>query len=75
MAFVETSPAGKAPVVVLVSAVRGHRPRQPVHQDGPLMSGVEQHIEGTVRELQQVDRCIGLIPVQFCSDVDNDVPR
>jgi hypothetical protein len=39
------------------------------------MSGVEQHIEGTVRELQQVDRWIGLIPVQFRSDIDNDAPQ
>jgi hypothetical protein len=39
------------------------------------MSGVKQHIESTVRELQQVDRWIGLVPVQFRSDVDNDVPQ
>jgi hypothetical protein len=61
--FAETSPAGKAPVVVLVSAVRGRRPRQPVHQDGQLMSGIEQHIEGTIRELQQLNRWIGLLPI------------
>jgi len=39
------------------------------------MSGVKQNIEGTVRELQQVDGRIGLIPVQFRSDVYNDVPQ
>ncbi len=39
------------------------------------MSGVEQHIEGTVRELQQLDRWISLIPVQFRGDVDNDAPQ
>jgi hypothetical protein len=39
------------------------------------MSGVEQHVKGTIRELQQVDRWIGSLPVQFRGDVDNDVPE
>jgi hypothetical protein len=75
MAFVETSSARKASVIVLVPAVPGRRPRQPVHQDGPLMSGVKQNIEGPVGELQQFDRWTGLFPVQLGSDANNDLPQ
>jgi hypothetical protein len=39
------------------------------------MSSIKQHIEGTVRELQQFDRRIDLIPVQVRSDIGNYVPQ
>jgi hypothetical protein len=39
------------------------------------MSSIKQHIEGAVRELQQVDRWIDLFPVQVRSDIGNYVPQ
>ena len=39
------------------------------------MSGVKQDIEGTIREFEQVEGRVGLVPVELRSDIDNDVPQ